>query len=77
MTLRDDELSKVAGGVGKPSMAYYTVAKGDNLHSIAGRYRNQGYAGVTWDKILEWNRDLIKTADTLLPGWRLRIFLIP
>jgi len=75
MTLRDDDLNNVSGGAGTDSLVYYTVAKGDNLHSIARHYQRQGHTSVTWEKIYDWNRDIIKNPDLIQPGWRLRIYL--
>ncbi len=76
MTIKDDDLGNVAGGAGGNDMVWYTVAKGDNLHSIARHYSRQGYSGVTWSKIYDWNRDRIKNPDHIEVGWRLRIYLI-
>lgn len=76
MSLRDDDLNKVAGGSGGEKTTYYTVAKGDTLHSIARHYQHQGYTGVTWERVFDWNRDRIKNPDHIEVGWKLLIQLI-
>ena len=50
------------------SEVFYTVAPGDSLSKIATQY-----AGVTWQKIFEANRDQIKNPDLIHPGQKLRI----
>ena len=50
------------------SEVIYTVAPGDSLSKIATQY-----AGVTWQKIFEANRDQIKNPDLIHPGQKLRI----
>ena len=56
-------------------MVYYTVVKGDNLHTIARHYQHQGHPSVTWERIYDWNRDVIKNPDHIEVGWKLRIYL--
>jgi nucleoid-associated protein YgaU len=46
----------------------YTVAKGDTLSEIAGRYD-----GVTWREIWEANRDQLDDPDLIHPGQVLKI----
>ena len=75
MTLGDNDLNNVSGGAGANSMVYYTVVKGDNLHTIAKHYQYQGHPGVTWERIYDWNRDIVKNPDHIDVGWRLRIYL--
>ena len=50
------------------SEVFYTVAPGESLSKIATQY-----AGVTWQKIFEANRDQIKNPDLIHPGQKLRI----
>lgn len=76
MKIRDDDLNNVAGGAGSNNMVWYTVVKDDNLHRVARNYQQQGYNGVTWEKIFDWNRDTVKNPDFIDVGWRLRIYLI-
>lgn len=45
----------------------YEVKKGDNLSKIAQQY------GLTWQKIYEANKDVIKNPDVIQPGWKLKI----
>jgi nucleoid-associated protein YgaU len=46
----------------------YEVQAGDNLSKIAKKY-----SGMTWQKIFEANKDLIKNPDLIRPGQKLRI----
>lgn len=46
----------------------YEVQPGDNLSKIAAKY-----PGVTWSKIYEANKDLIKDPDVIHPGQKLKI----
>ena len=76
MSMKDDDLKNVSGGMGGEKTVYYTVVKGDNLHSIARHYQAQGYSGVTWQKIYDWNRNRITNPDHIEIGWRLLIQLV-
>lgn len=46
----------------------YEVKSGDNLSKIA-----KNYPGLTWQKIYEANKDIIKNPDVIQPGWKLKI----
>lgn len=46
----------------------YEVKSGDNLSKIAKKY-----PGMTWQKIFEANKDIIKNPDLIHPGQRLKI----
>jgi len=46
----------------------YEVRAGDNLSKIANKY-----PGMTWSKIYEANKDVIKNPDKIFPGQKLRI----
>ncbi len=46
----------------------YEVKPGDNLSKIASRY-----PGMTWQKIMEANKDTIKDANLIYPGQKIKI----
>lgn len=46
----------------------YEVKAGDNLSKIA-----QQYSGMTWQKIYEANKDVIKDPNTIYPGQKIKI----
>lgn len=46
----------------------YEVKSGDNLSKIA-----RNYPGMTWNKIYEANKDIIKDPNIIYPGQKLRI----
>ncbi len=77
MTMKDDELNKVAGGVGSGGVETetYTVVEHDTLTRIADHYRRvKHWPGVTVDKIVAWNPELIKDRNFIKVGWKLRIY---
>ena len=45
----------------------YTVVSGDSLSKIGQAH------GVSWQKIYEANKDIIKNPDVIQPGWKLKI----
>ena len=45
----------------------YTVASGDSLSKIAGKY------GIAWKAIWDANRDILKDPDKIYPGQELKI----
>lgn len=53
--------------VAAPS-AIYEVKKGDTLGKIA-----KLYPGMTWKKIYEANKDIIKNPDLIFPGQKFKI----
>ncbi len=75
MSIKDDDLKNVAGGAGMGQMETYTAKKGDTLSGIAGHYQHQGWHGVTWERIYDWNRDRITNPNHIEVGWKLRIYL--
>ncbi|MCD8081607.1 MAG: LysM peptidoglycan-binding domain-containing protein [Bacteroides sp.] len=46
----------------------YEVRSGDSLSKIAARY-----PGMTWNKIMEANKDQIKDPNRIYPGQKIRI----
>ncbi len=46
----------------------YEVKSGDSLSKIAAKY-----PGMTWQKIFEANKDIIKNPDLIQPGQKLKI----
>lgn len=46
----------------------YEVKSGDNLSKIASKY-----PGMTWQKIFDANKDILKNPDLIQPGQKLRI----
>ncbi|MCD7976568.1 MAG: LysM peptidoglycan-binding domain-containing protein [Tannerellaceae bacterium] len=46
----------------------YEVKSGDNLSKIASKY-----PGMTWNKIYEANRNILKDPDLIRPGQKLKI----
>jgi Uncharacterized protein containing LysM domain len=46
----------------------YEVKPGDSLSKIAAKY-----PGITWNKIYEANKDIIKDPDVIHPGQKLKI----
>ena len=53
-----------------PDVFYYTVQEGDTLSKIAQRYLGDAMA---YPKIFEANREVIKDADKIYPGQKIRI----
>lgn len=51
-----------------PGGSMWTVGRGDTLNSIAAKN-----PGVTWQQILELNRDVVEHPDWIFPGERLAI----
>ena len=45
----------------------YEIKKGDSLSKIAKEF------GTTWQKIFELNKDVIKNADVIFPGTKIKI----
>ncbi|GHT54604.1 hypothetical protein FACS189446_4620 [Bacteroidia bacterium] len=46
----------------------YEIKAGDNLSKIAAKY-----PGMTWQKIFEANKDIIKDPNKIFPGQQIRI----
>ncbi len=80
MALSETELSFITGGVGNfvpnangsyvnyGTYIIYTVAGGDNLRGIAGRF------GVSEDHLCHWNNIRPHTHDVLFVGQKLTIY---
>jgi nucleoid-associated protein YgaU len=70
----------VADGVVVPEAAeeetieveYYTIEKGDTLWAIATKYYGNG---AKYTKIVEDNLEVIKDADKIYPGQKIRIII--
>lgn len=52
---------------GSSGSGTYTVASGDSLSKIAGKY------GIQWKAIWDANRDILKDPDKIYPGQELKI----
>jgi nucleoid-associated protein YgaU len=67
----DDKFSNLgdmaAAAANDGNTTVYEVKKGDTLSAIGKRH------GVSWKKIYEANRDVIKDPDLIHPGWKLKI----
>ncbi|MDR2233009.1 MAG: LysM peptidoglycan-binding domain-containing protein [Tannerella sp.] len=53
---------------GDPVEEIYEVKSGDSLSKIAGKY-----SGMTWQKIFEANKDIIKDPNLIYPGQKIKI----
>jgi len=53
---------------GDPVEEVYEIKPGDSLSKIAGKY-----PGMTWQKIFEANKDVIKDPNLIYPGQKIRI----
>ena len=49
---------------------YYVVVKGDSLSKISKMFYGDANH---WKRIFDANRDVIRNADLIQPGWKLRI----
>lgn len=49
---------------------FYVVAKGDSLSKISKMFYGDANQ---WKRIFDANRDVIRNADLIQPGWKLRI----
>lgn len=67
LVLKINEIG-VAGGSGGSGEEIYEVKAGDNLSKIAKKYPD-----MTWQKIFEANKDILKNPDLIHPGQKLRI----
>ena len=63
----NNKLAKKPAAPAAPAATYYTVRKNDNLSTIAKRY------GTTVNKIMALNKGLIKNANLIRVGWKIRI----
>ena len=55
---------------GVEEVEYYTIEKGDTLWAIATKYYGKG---AMYTKIVEDNLEVIKNADKIYPGQKIRI----
>jgi nucleoid-associated protein YgaU len=53
-----------------PKIEYYIIQKGDSLSKIAKHYYGNASA---YPRIFEANREVIKDADLIFPGQKIRI----
>jgi nucleoid-associated protein YgaU len=53
-----------------PEIEYYTIVSGDSLSKIAKRYYGDA---MDYPKLFEANREVIKDADLIYPGQKIRI----
>ena len=56
----------------KIKVEYYTIQKGDTLWKIAAKFYGNG---AKYTKIVEDNKEVIKDADKIFPGQKIRIVL--
>jgi nucleoid-associated protein YgaU len=54
----------------EPEVEYYTIVKGDTLSKIAKQFYGNA---MDYPKIFEANREVIKDADLIYPGQKIRI----
>ena len=54
----------------QPEVEYYTIVSGDTLSKIAKQYYGNA---MDYPKIFEANREVIKDADLIYPGQKIRI----
>jgi nucleoid-associated protein YgaU len=52
------------------TLRIYLVEKGDNLSTISKKFYGNANS---WKRIFDANRDQIRDADLIQPGWKLRI----
>ena len=71
-SVNDDRLTVAGQQAGAPmaQARYYTIQSGDTLSKIAKEYYGDANA---YNKIFEANREVIKDADKIYPGQRIRI----
>ena len=62
-----DLILNIGTGSGDSGANTYTVAPGDSLSKIAGKY------GIQWKAIWDANRDILKDPDKIYPGQELKI----
>jgi nucleoid-associated protein YgaU len=53
-----------------PEVEYYTIVSGDSLSKIAKKYYGNA---MDYPKLFEANREVIKDADLIYPGQKIRI----
>jgi nucleoid-associated protein YgaU len=66
----DVDVSKMDAPQPEAGVLYYTVQSGDSLSKIAKEYLGDAMA---YPKIFEANREVIKDADLIYPGQKIRI----
>ena len=59
-----------AGSAAAGGERFYVVAKGDSLSKISKMFYGDANQ---WKRIFDANRDVIRNADLIQPGWKLRI----
>jgi nucleoid-associated protein YgaU len=58
------------GGSAAGGERFYVVEKGDSLSKISKMFYGDANH---WKRIFDANRDVIRNADLIQPGWKLRI----
>ena len=66
----DVDVSALEAPAPQPDVMYYTVQEGDSLSKIAKQYLGDAMA---YPKIFEANKEVIKDADLIYPGQKIRI----
>ena len=66
----DVDVSAMDAPAPPADVLYYTIASGDTLSKIAKQYLGDAMA---YPKIFEANREVIKDADLIYPGQKIRI----
>ncbi len=62
--------SSTAAGSAAGGDRFYVVEKGDSLSKISKMFYGDANH---WKRIFDANRDVIRNADLIQPGWKLRI----
>lgn len=66
----DVKIDKMEAPAPAPEIEYYTIVSGDSLSKIAKRYYGDA---MDYPKLFEANREVIKDADLIYPGQKIRI----
>jgi nucleoid-associated protein YgaU len=62
--------SSAASPAGSGGDRFYVVERGDSLSKISKMFYGDANR---WKRIFDANRDVIRNADLIQPGWKLRI----
>ena len=66
----DVKINNMEAPVPAPEVEYYTIVSGDSLSKIAKKYYGNA---MDYPKLFEANREVIKDADLIYPGQKIRI----
>jgi len=66
----DVKIDNMEAPVPAPEVEYYTIVSGDSLSKIAKKYYGNA---MDYPKLFEANREVIKNADLIYPGQKIRI----